>query len=78
MRSGRAAVVEGAKSVESLRSMFAEINQMVVGVSGEITYVTEAIHDTADAANVIANDMNEINSYSGKVASETLANLAQN
>lgn len=73
MRSGKAAVVEGAQSVESLRAMFEEINQLVVGVSGEITHVTEAIHSTADATNEIASDMNEINSYSGKVASEMQA-----
>ncbi|SHK26153.1 methyl-accepting chemotaxis protein [Selenomonas ruminantium] len=73
MRSGKAAVVEGAHSVESLRTMFEEINQLVIGVSGEISHVTDAIHATADATNDIAADMNEINSYSGKVASEMQA-----
>lgn len=65
-----AAVIEGAQSVESLRTMFAEINQLVVGVSGEITQVTDAIHAVADATNDIAGEMKNINDYSGKVASE--------
>lgn len=73
MRSGREAVVEGAQSVESLRTMFEEINQLVVGVSGEITQVTESINAMADATNDIASEMNDINSYSGKVASEMQA-----
>ncbi len=73
MRSGRESVIEGARSVESLRTMFEEINQLVVGVSGEITHVTEAIHATADATNDIATEMNDINNYSGKVASEMQA-----
>jgi methyl-accepting chemotaxis protein len=73
MRSGREAVVEGAQSVESLRVMFEEINQLVVGVSGEITQVTESINAMADATNDIASEMNDINSYSGKVASEMQA-----
>jgi len=73
MRAGREAVVEGAQSVESLRTMFEEINQLVVGVSGEITQVTESINAMADATNDIASEMNDINSYSGKVASEMQA-----
>ncbi len=73
MHSGRQAVVKGAQSVESLRTMFEEINQLVAGVSGEISRVTEAINDTANATNAIATDMNDINSYSGKVASEMQA-----
>ena len=73
MRTGREAVVEGAQSVESLRTMFEEINQLVVGVSGEITQVTESINAMADATNDIASEMNDINSYSGKVASEMQA-----
>ncbi len=73
MRSGKAAVMEGAHSVESLRTMFEEINQLVAGVSGEISYVTEAINSTADATNEIAAEMSNINSYSGKVASEMQA-----
>ncbi len=73
MRTGREAVVEGAQSVESLRTMFEEINQLVVGVSGEISHVTESINAMADATNDIASEMNDINSYSGKVASEMQA-----
>ena len=73
MRTGREAVVEGAQSVESLRTMFEEINQLVVGVSGEISHVTESINAMADATNDIAGEMNDINSYSGKVASEMQA-----
>lgn len=73
MRSGKVAVTEGAQSVESLRTMFAEIHQLVVGVSGEITQVTEAIHSVADATNDIATEMKDINGYSGKVASEMQA-----
>ena len=73
MRTGREAVVEGAQSVESLRTMFEEINQLVVGVSGEISHVTESINDMADATNDIASEMNDINSFSGKVASEMQA-----
>ena len=73
MRTGREAVVEGAQSVESLRTMFEEINQLVVGVSGEISQVTESINSMADATNDIASEMNDINSYSGKVASEMQA-----
>ena len=73
MRSGKAAVIEGAHSVEALRTMFEEINQLVAGVSGEISHVTEAINATADATNEIAAEMSNINSYSGKVASEMQA-----
>ncbi|MCR5756468.1 MAG: MCP four helix bundle domain-containing protein [Selenomonas sp.] len=73
MRSGKASVIEGAQSVESLRSMFEEINQLVAGVSGEISHVTESINAMADATNDIAGEMNDINSYSGKVASEMQA-----
>ena len=73
MRTGREAVVEGAQSVESLRTMFVEINQLVVGVSGEISRVTESINAMADATNNIAGEMSDINSYSGKVASEMQA-----
>ena len=70
MRSGKAAVIEGAQSVGGLRTMFEEINQLVVGVSEEISQVTEAIHSVADATNEIVGEMNDINTYSGKVASE--------
>ena len=73
MRTGREAVVEGAHSVESLRTMFEEINQLVVGVSGEISHVAESINAMADATNDIASEMTDINSYSGKVASEMQA-----
>lgn len=73
MRSGKEAVITGAQSVESLRTMFEEINQLVVGVSGEISHVTDAIHSVADATNEIASEMNDINNYSGKVASEMQA-----
>ena len=73
MRSGKTAVIEGAQSVESLRTMFEEINQLVVGVSGEISHVTDAIHSVADATSEIAGEMNDINGYSGKVASEMQA-----
>ena len=73
MRSGKNAVIEGAQSVEALRAMFEEINQLVAGVSGEISHVTEAINSTADATNEIAAEMSNINSYSGKVASEMQA-----
>jgi len=73
MRTGKASVIEGAQSVESLRTMFEEINQLVVGVSGEISHVTESINAMADATNDIANEMNDINNYSGKVASEMQA-----
>lgn len=73
MRSGKEAVITGAQSVESLRTMFEEINQLVVGVSGEISHVTDAIHSVADATSEIAGEMNDINGYSGKVASEMQA-----
>ena len=73
MRSGKTAVIEGAQSVESLRAMFTEILQLVAGVSGEISHVTDAIHSVADATNEIAGEMDDINGYSGRVASEMQA-----
>lgn len=73
MRSGREAVVEGVRSVEGLRTVFEDINRLVVDVSGQIDTVTGSINSMAADTTSIADEMNQINNYSGKVASEMQA-----
>lgn len=73
MRSGREAVVEGARSVEGLRTVFDDINQLIAGVSDQIEMVTGAINGMAADTTAIAGEVSEINTHSGKVASEMQA-----
>ena len=73
MKSGREAVVSGARSVEELRSMFEEINGLVKGVSNQIQTVDEAVDAMTQEANAIMGEVNNISGYSNKVASEMQA-----
>lgn len=73
MKSGREAVVSGARSVEELRSMFEEINGLVKSVSNQIQTVDGAVDAMTQEANAIMGEVNNISGYSNKVASEMQA-----
>ncbi|MBQ1867581.1 methyl-accepting chemotaxis protein [Selenomonas sp.] len=73
MQNGREAVVSGARSVEELRSMFDEINNLVKGVSVQIQTVDEAVDAMTKEANSIMDEVNNISGYSSQVSSEMQA-----
>ncbi|SFT60891.1 methyl-accepting chemotaxis protein [Selenomonas sp. GACV-9] len=73
MQDGREAVVSGARSVEELRAMFDEINNLVNGVSNQIQTVDEAVDAMTNEANAIMGEVNNISGYSNQVASEMQA-----
>ncbi|TYZ21938.1 methyl-accepting chemotaxis protein [Selenomonas ruminis] len=73
MQNGREAVVSGARSVEELRSMFDEINNLVKGVSVQIQTVDEAVDAMTKEANSIMDEVNNISGYSNQVSSEMQA-----
>lgn len=70
MKDGREAVVKGSRSVESLRTMFEDINSVVGDVSAQIQNVTAAIDVMASDTASIAQEMDSINESSEQVASE--------
>ncbi|TYZ31039.1 methyl-accepting chemotaxis protein [Selenomonas caprae] len=73
MKTGREAVVAGARSVEGLRTMFEEINGLVKGVSQQIQTVDEAVDAMAQEAATITTEVAHISGYSNQVASEMQA-----
>ena len=56
MQQGRNAVIEGARSVESLKEMFTQITELATGVSDQIQEMRRSVEAVADdTSNVTAN-----------------------
>lgn len=70
MRQGRNGVVSGAKSVEGLRTQFAEIAGLVNGVSAEIKGIASAMQGAAADAGQITTAVQKIDHHSHTVAKE--------
>ena len=60
MDSGREAVAKGAESVEGLRHVFEEINELVVQVSDKVKRMSESVAQVAGQAEGITGQMGEI------------------
>ncbi len=70
MTSGRDAVLEGTSTVENLKEVFGQINELVSGVNGQMDAVVESINDMANEGQNIARNVTEINELSDKVAED--------
>lgn len=70
MQEGRTAVVEGAQSVEGLRSVFDRINNNIDEVSAKVETMSRAVAGVATHAEGIAQKMDNIDGGAKKVADQ--------
>ena len=70
MQEGRNAVVEGAESVEGLRTMFDQIKDIVHQVSAQVQTMSTSVTGVAGDANGITHEIEQIDAHGKKVAEE--------
>ncbi|WP_196593916.1 methyl-accepting chemotaxis protein [Pectinatus sottacetonis] len=70
MQQGRTEVVEGADSVQGLRHMFEQINELVNKVSRQMGKMAGAVDQVTDSARNIANEVETIDKHGDKVSEE--------
>ena len=70
MQEGRAAVVEGAASVEGLREVFDRIQNLINQVSARVQSMSASVAGVADEADGIAREMQNIDEGAKRVSDE--------
>ena len=70
MQAGRDAVVEGAQSVEGLRTMFDQIENIVHQVSAQVQTMSASVNGVAGEATGITHEIEQIDVHGKKVADE--------
>ena len=70
MQAGRTAVVEGAQSVEELRTVFDNIQHLIEQVSAKVQAMSASVTGVAREAEGVANEMQNIDNGAKRVADE--------
>ena len=70
MQDGRNAVVEGAESVEEIRTMFDQIKDIVHQVSAQVQTMSASVISVAGEADGVSNEIEQIDAHGKKVSDE--------
>ncbi|SKB71269.1 methyl-accepting chemotaxis protein [Lachnospiraceae bacterium] len=68
MNSGKDAVIEGARTIEDLKDVFDQINDLVANVSGQMDNVSDSVGTLVSEATLIATGVQAINKHSDKIS----------